>query len=343
VSWADQMAQHSETFRGVWHEEGASYFLFDGKWTNDPNIDFDGDLGQELAKMDKRIDDLYTDFASGAPGEISAILTRLSAANTQIRENYHEHLDGMDIYLEDWEGSASDNFREYLNQLKDALDRKQDCIDAAKGAMQAYHDLITAMRTNVLDLVEQTQTALEQEDARAERSKLAILSAVVGVGAALLALPSAGTSLALVAASAGVGSALVAGGAGYASVQVGGQSKGEIISSMVTEGDKIIKDANEAWSRVENALFQVTTYLTNVKGQNLADVRPDRPRLITDDKFDPDDFHPDGQSAEDRKNVRKDDLVAEPERDEDEKRDHYIQDPEGPEDRIRRSVRPAAY
>ncbi|WP_157357477.1 WXG100 family type VII secretion target [Amycolatopsis nigrescens] len=328
-AWTQDMEEHSGTFRAIWKQYGAGYLMFG---TDNPPVGFDTDdptLEDKMNEVDGRIRDLYADFCSGEPSEAKLTVESLGNAISDIRENFHEHLDGMDIYLEDWSGDASDNFREYLNQMKDALNRKQDCLEAAKGAIQAYHDFSVAFRGNILDLVEQTQAALDQvkeeEEARSERKKLAILSACVTVGAALAAIPTAGASMG--AAMAAVGASLVAGGAGVQAISVGGNSRGEVIANMLEEGDKIVKDAIEAKGRVEQALFKVTTFVTDVKGSNLQQVRPDRPQLITDEKFDPEGFHPDGQSKEDRKGVGKGDLVAEPDKADDEKRDHYIQDP----------------
>ncbi|WP_158883226.1 hypothetical protein [Amycolatopsis anabasis] len=339
MNWAEQMEKHSDTFRKVWAEEGFEYLMFKGGMAKEAgrpdmgawNMPPQEDVQRKMQEIDTRIRNLFNDFASGTTSEANVIITNLSGANTDIRENFHEHLDGMDIYLEDWSGKASDNFREYVNQLKDALVRKQDCIDATRRSMDAYRQLHTSFKSNVLDLVESTQAALEQvekdEEARSERMKLTIISAVVAVGAAALAVPTAGTSLGAAAAVAGVGSALVGAGTSAASIQVGGTHKGEVICNLVDEGDKITKEAAEAAGRVEAAFFKVTTFLTNISGDNLKQVRPDRPKIITDPKFDPEDFHPDNQPKEDRQNVRKDDLVNEPDRRPDEKRDHYLQDP----------------
>jgi hypothetical protein len=111
---------------------------------------------------------------------------------------------------------------------------------------------------------------------------------------------------------------------------------------MVENGELIIEDAEDAARRVRNACFEITKYLTTYNGSrpdedpygdnettDLEEIRPDRPELITDQEFNPEEFRPDDATDGEVAEISRDDLVANPERNGDDPRDHELRDPRG--------------
>jgi hypothetical protein len=235
--WAGQMQQHSDFFRGVLADEGVDYLVFDGGMLEEGAGGFEAseeEINAKLQEIDTRIRLDFIEFSSGRIEDTRAIMTKLENADLEILRDYSEHINDTKDRLTFWTGDAATNFNDYLNAFEGAMEWNRNCIWATWRAMNAYLELQKAFRARILDLVQATQDALDvveaEEEARSQRMQIAIVSAVVAVGAAAAAIPSAGASAAaLGAAYAGVGGALIAGGGATASIQVGGGHKGEVI------------------------------------------------------------------------------------------------------------------
>ncbi|TCP43867.1 hypothetical protein EV191_12021 [Tamaricihabitans halophyticus] len=314
MSWSDDMDTHCATFQEVWSEN----------WSDAIPIFMD-DLEGEFNKVDSQLQDMFTAFKAGDPEPAEQAVAALSGVKSQITEDMHQNLNGLDLYLEDWRGDAADNFRRYTYQMKDALMRKQECVSAAEQAMLAYQQMMQSYRDAILGLIESSQAAMDKIDEANEMAsdkvKLSIIATVVAVGAAL-------TAGAAAPVLAGVGAALVAGGTSYQILTMQAEKKGEVIVKMIEEGDKILAEVDDAKERVSKAFFAVTEYVTNVNEENLPDVRPERPDIVTDDKFDPDDFYHDDQPDGIADDMRTDGLVEEPRKPDDNPRDRRIVDPD---------------
>lgn len=330
MTWADEMSGHSDAFRAVWKLHGGFYL----------RNQFAADPEQAWDEYDSSIRDVFTEFASGDLDSVTSIINYLDGAAQALENDASSNFDGVRRGLVDWRGDAAEGFSDYLNQLEDAVDNVRTIIDAARRSVVAYQELLTSLHNDVNELVEQTHDALdkvaqERED-EDKRVGLTIISSIVAVGAAAAsaaaAVPTAGVSLPALAA---VGSALTSGVVGVAVLQVGGSTEGAVIVDMLSQTQGILDEAREGRYRVEKALYEVTTFLTDAKptdptvhDTDTADLLPKRPAIVTDDKFDQNQFRPDDQPAGDRRGVSKEDLVAEPEARPDHERDHYLRPPE---------------
>lgn len=330
MTWADEMAGHSEAFRAVWKLHGGSYL----------RNQFAANPDQAWDEYDSSIREVFTEFASGDLDSVTSIINYLNGAAHALESDASSNFDGVRRGLVDWRGDAAEGFSDYLNQMEDAVNNVLTIIDAARRSVVAYQELLTSLHNDVNELVEQTHDALDKvAEERADegnRIGLTIISSIVAVGAAALAVPSAGTSTALsFPALAAVGSALSSGAASVAVLKVGGSTEGAVIVDMLSQTQGILDEAREGRYRVEKALYEVTTFLTDAKptdptvhDTDTADLLPKRPAIVTDDRFDQDQFRPDDQPEEDRRGLRKDDLVAEPDARPDHERDHYLRPPE---------------
>ncbi|WP_020672284.1 hypothetical protein [Amycolatopsis nigrescens] len=314
MTWADDMAMHSATFREIWRENSLEGF------------------GNDPAQTEQSIRDMFIEFASGDPDSTNSIMNYLRSAMKILEQDESSTFDSARSDLADWRGDAAREFDEYLGRMKDAVHNVRTIIDAALRSVEAYQELLSSLHNDVNELVEQTHDALdkvaEERADRNERMRLTILRSVVEFGAGLV---TGGATGALAAA----GNALATGPLSKRIIEVGGSTEGDVILDMVSQGRGILDEARESRYRVEKALYEVTVFLTDAKpaDQSVDDfhpnrLRPARPAIITDDEFDQDQFHPDDQPARDRRGVRDDDLVAEPEVGRDHERDHFLRPPE---------------
>ncbi|TCP43866.1 hypothetical protein EV191_12020 [Tamaricihabitans halophyticus] len=322
MGWAEEMDQHCQTFRDVWSEsglEGIPWFEVD-------------DLQAEFEDVDRRIVRLYQAFAAGDPEQAGRQAAMAKTARMKLTEDMYEDMDSLDMYLRDWDGEAADNFRDYLNRMTDAFVRKEDCIAAAEQCLVAYEDALRAYRHDIEELVSLTHDLLDKLDGAKERAQQGVMLTIVSavVNAASWLAPGKTGKVAKGPAAAGVTSSLLSGTTGSKNLMMQADSNGKIIRSMVDEGEKILEEVNDAKRRIENAFFAVTEQLTNVSEENLPNVRPERPNIITDKEFDPDRFHHEDQPDGIADQVDNAPAVEEPPPDNDRDIDRSIVDPNQP-------------
>jgi hypothetical protein len=234
-------------------------------------------------------------------------ISLLSLAADDIDQDFCEGvLNDIDLYLENWEGDAADGFRSYLRgqpSIEGALARKRDIVRAAKYAMQAYEKSITAFRDDVLTLVETGQKGVQAGEVREAKIMITLASAAVSIG---VAAATAGTGAAFIATLA-VGDALQTGAAGINSTVLEASSTEEVIGELPWKGDDILETARR---QMEKCRLGFRAVAESMAGAGVPEVNPPRPRIITDDKFNPDDFHQDGRKPSGK--ISHDDLVKEP-------------------------------
>ncbi|WP_156365039.1 hypothetical protein [Sciscionella sediminilitoris] len=317
-SWAEKMAYHRDTFLHELHEGRSGDPLFP-----DPDEEW-------VAWCDEKLRFLFDTFASGDADEAVVIVEKLDQAVLRIKANVHKHLDRAKSDTVDWRGDTADDFRDRLDEMNDAINSLHDCIDGTKRAMTGYRDLQNKFQDGVLDYIESSHDqldAVEQEQQeKAEEEQLNMISAVVDVGEAA----SSGDLL-------GVGAAMAHAAIDDKTLNIGGSSKKDVFDSMVEEGNKILDDAVDSRYRIDRGLYTVLTYLTDIdkkKTGGVEQVRPKRPKLITDDSFDPDEFRPQGQPPKERGKVDRDDLVAAPKPERDDREDHHVDVPSQPQPRM---------
>ncbi|GAA2821383.1 hypothetical protein [Saccharopolyspora taberi] len=361
AAWARQMEKHEEAIRTVWAEDGIRHLApvpgvglqppgpgreqprpghpVTGLFDNIPDSAMN-----EWHRIDKRLHELFsTEFLSGDLEPTRRLLetlgraplgsvrsgTGLSQASLEQKQveldtSAQENLRKLDVDLQEWEGDAAGNFKKHLIDLELAIGACQDRIAAMYRAVAHYERALKAFRKDVLKAVNGTYAQFEEAEELQKKVALTVLGSVVATGAALVAVPVASGALASVAAWSAVGSALTSGGIGVTNLTMGGASKGEAVENMVKIGDQLVEDAQEAAGRVGEALYRVTVLST---GKNLNEVRPQRPKIVTDEKFDPDEFRHEDQPDEVTDRTSTDDLVQEPKKDADPDRDHHVRRP----------------
>lgn len=189
--------------------------------------------------------------------------------------------------------------------------------------LKGYRGLVEAFRKDVVALVQAALKGLEEAEQADLKLGIAVCNAVSGVigaigGAAAGGAPKGG------AAAAGMGTsivgALMAGAGGVIIEMVGADSEVEVVGSMLKAGNQLLEETRKATAPLTNALALIEEYVT---AERLAEVRPDRPEIITAPSFDPDDFGlTDADQGGHRKPTDTTDLVPEPKRKPDQPGDH---------------------
>lgn len=226
----------------------------------------------------------------------------------------------IDLQVTDWEGDAAESFSEYLRGtaredgsgrgsagneqrpgMENALANCRDRIIAMNYAMKAYRDAIKSFKKDVEKLVKESKDAIEAKDAAGHENAITAVTSVIAIGAAAVA-----TGGSVLLATAAVGTALGTSVAANASYTLVGKDPFAIMISMQEAGKKVLDDAGDALLRVSRAFETELDYLSGI---HLLDVQPKRPDVVTDDRYNPDEFNP-GQVPG---GISHDDLVKEPE------------------------------
>ncbi|MCP2246630.1 hypothetical protein [Lentzea aerocolonigenes] len=300
MSWASDMQKHADYFCKKFDEQ-EDWFFPDHLEKNASYPTAKEDIQLMFAKFARFVD---VDVALEA---VRQEISLLSLAADDIDQDFCEGvLNDIDLYLENWEGDAADGFRSYLRgqpSIEGALARKRDIVRAAKYAMQAYEKSITAFRDDVLTLVDTGQKGVQAGEVREAKIMITLASAAVSIG---VAAATAGTGAAFIATLA-VGDALQTGAAGVNSTVLEASSTEEVIGELPWKGDDILETARRQMEKVRLGFRAVAE---SMAGAGVPEVNPPRPRIVTDDKFNPDDFHQDGRKPSGK--ISHDDLVKEP-------------------------------
>jgi hypothetical protein len=284
-------------------------------------------------------------LGDGGPDANALPVAKGDRSSISVSVEYQDKINHLRTGLRSWEGKAAENFAHYLDEMDKALAMYQDRVAAAWLAIANYRRAIEGIRNDALDLVKAAYDKFDEIDQTKEKQKVTVLSSLVTAGVSLVGVGAAGVGtggLASVAAWGFVLDAFKSGAVGYGILQMGAGTKGEAVENVAEGAKKIVQDAEKAADTVKEALYAVTKSMTGVNltgrgtedgpkvddpRQREAGMRPDRPDIVTDDKFDPNEFRHDDQPPDSIDRADRDDLVKEPEREPDQARDHSIQDP----------------
>jgi uncharacterized protein YukE len=247
-------------------------------------------LGRENDKfgmmpfLTPQISSLFDAFACGDPDRVEEMVGHLTDAKYVLAKDLREHLGGAQQDMEGWEGDAADDFRDFLLKLEDAINLLADCVDALIVILRSYSAVVLAMRNDALDLVELGLRGIEEAGADDWKVALTVVGAVAGV---LGTIASVGTSTpALLAVISVIGSA-VNGSVGVAGAVIDASSEIGVLDDMVKAGESMIDQVGVQRDAVEVGIRELATF---VSGAKLAEVRPERPVIITAPSFDPGSF-----------------------------------------------------
>ncbi|OZM72207.1 hypothetical protein CFN78_16945 [Amycolatopsis antarctica] len=305
MSWAEDMSAFADYFVEKF-DEGRDWYIPDHV-EDQANYPYAKDDVREMFDDLARFADVEEALA-GAHDQATALGSAASAINPDLCESI---LAEMDLYLENWQGDSAANFRSHMsggNGMQLALANCWDRLRGAEYALKAYREVITRFRDDVLEFVSRTQDGVEQAQETEQKITMTLVSAAISVGTAAA---TAGASAAVATTVLSVGNALQGGATGMSTYMVGGGSKCKIIALMPWEGRAILETATMEMAKVTSAFQAVAA---GISGEGLRELRPSRPDLVTDEAFDPDDFHREGQPAEVSDRVSGRDLVREPDR-----------------------------
>ncbi|GAA4831205.1 hypothetical protein GCM10025787_07840 [Saccharopolyspora rosea] len=273
--------------------------------------------------------------ASGMDGSNPAV---------DINARYQDRINRMKDSLVHWEGNAADNFRiTFLNDLSMSLAKYHGSLAAAWVAVNKYKSAVLALRSDVMDVFARAKKAFEEKEETDKKVTVTVLSALAtagvacsGLGVAAATATEATRAAATAQAGLAFGDALKNVGTSAAPLMIGAKTKGEAVVHAAHNLEKIVQDAETAAEKLKDTLYSVTKSLTgkNLTGVTGGDprkrepgVRVERPAVVLDDKFDPEEFKRDDQPQGTIDRADRSELVGVPEKDHDRQRDHYIRDP----------------
>ncbi|MEV8439846.1 hypothetical protein AB0425_20930 [Actinosynnema sp. NPDC051121] len=271
-----------------------------------------------------RIPPLFDAFVCGDPDRVEEMVDHLNAAKYVLNKDLREHLGGAQLDMAGWVGDAAADFLDYLLQLEDAIGLLTECLDALIVILRSHAAVVLAMRQDALNLVDLALQGIEAAGADDWKVALAVVGAVAGV---LGTVASLGTATgALVEVVTVMGSA-ISGSAGVAGAVIDASSELGVLDDMIKAGEGIVAEVREQTSAVDAGLRELARF---VSGTKLAEVRPDRPDVITAPSFDPGSFGmTDEAQGRHPRPTDTTDLVPEPKR-----------RPDGPYDRGRGMIDP---
>jgi hypothetical protein len=322
AGWSAAMADHCRAFQAVWAEHGGAVSQTPG-WRDEikPNLPQDMQDGIDAAQpyfedVPPRIGELFETFCSGRIEQAAAIHGDLAEAASLAGDEVDAGLDTLKGEMSaSWHGDAADGFERWLGDMQRACENMSEVVLSARELMNAYQQLLRSYRSDILTLIDDVQARLTDAGLVAERRRLGMLGTIQQIGLGLLGVSS------VQGAAISVGGALAGQAHNDSTMEVTGEEEGEVILSMLTEGEKIVADARAAGDRIVAGLLELGEYVTDTRDDRnqsrLDQIRPGRPSLITDEGFDPEDFRHEEQPPGVADRVSRDDLVREPPPDED--------------------------
>jgi hypothetical protein len=331
AEWLATMQECGTTFRAVWaeHWEGD---VMDGFGMDEPMI-FDPSQGGPvtapgLAEGDARIEEMYHLFCSGSYEQAGVLQNDLSAAEYFARNGNETALDTLQSQIDgSWDGTAKTEFTTHLGLMEQACLNMSEISDTARELVNSYQEVIITFRSRIANLVNETQAQLDLA-ATIERQRDLLfwdtLNNLVGALGGATDMPGGGgMTFNMVGAAAAVASVVQSHILQDQILRLNGDNETQIMVSMLGSGDQIIADARNATSAIAAGMRTLGMYVTDVRnGDNVVmpfeETRPSRPELVTDGRFDPAEFRPEDAPDGVVDDVRRDDLVAEPDEDKDE-------------------------
>jgi hypothetical protein len=164
-------------------------------------------------------------------------------------------------YLEDWTGKSAMQFKQKFLDPFPAYSRNQFILTAAlKSALEAHQALWTSTRNDIDKIAHATMDAFANQgccDKNTWNVSFTVLSSIGAIGAAVLTVATAGTTLPLtltaIGAAAQVGATVPPDGL-PAEVKGGGETALQITNTMKSAMDKLTQEFQKAEQKVAEAL-----------------------------------------------------------------------------------------
>ncbi|MDQ3785613.1 MAG: hypothetical protein M3422_00010 [Actinomycetota bacterium] len=263
IEWAARMSDLNENFTAILREH-----------------DEDG-IG-ESARLYDRIDRAFNLFSCGDGFGAAQMKGFLADAKYELIKDRNEDFRGIDTDMSGWQGAAASQFLTYVNRLDDGISILIDRIETMQMILQAHEVLVKAMRQDVCDLVQKTLdgvAAAESDGWEVGMTVAGAVAAFVG-GLALGGLPPWAV-MGLVASQMG------AGAAGVAVAVRGAEDELGVLVNFVDSAEGMLHSIDIERLRIEKGFRSLAQSIT---GQNLVEVRPERPVIVTAPSFDPKSF-----------------------------------------------------
>lgn len=322
--WVDFLQVNLDAFREVWathYEDG-----WGGRFPSLRVVPIQGENGPEMVpkpgyeEIDARMVRMFLAFSSGRYEAAQAAYDDLDEAANTVNDPVHGHLGNLHNYISgNWHGPAANDFADRLGDMQQACENMNEVLASARMTMDAYKEMLVNCRDNITFLIEDTQTRLEVAAETEQKRHLNMIKTVIDIakpGGQMVDLTRPGASpdpgKSLFGALFGVSTVLMQGELSDQMLALGAEYRAEVIYSMVTEGEKIVADAQEAARKIERGFYEMRSYVIDSDKIEFDQISPDRPDIVTDDRFNPDSFYDIEQPEEAYDQVDRDDLVPEP-------------------------------
>ncbi|WP_031465068.1 hypothetical protein [Sciscionella sediminilitoris] len=233
-------------------------------------------------------------FAVPEDFEASATMAEfVHRARLAVARHRESGLDDTVETLAAWQGDAATGFRRYLETMRDAVHLMELLLTDQQTILENYNKLLKAMKQDFHTAMDTAATGLDKAELTEQSTKLQIVTAI-------LTPTNSAVSAAVTLFSVELSTALQWRGV---------KGKHEVLESFAEALDDLHNKTTAEMDRIARA-FRITEQ--NILA-NDATLRPPRPTLVTDKRFDPDDFSsrsPGAERVEHRASHK--DLVAEP-------------------------------
>lgn len=237
----------------------------------------------ESARLYDRIERAFNLFSCGGGYAAAQMSNHLSTAKTELTKDRQQDFQGARTDLEGWQGTAADQFRDYLNQLDDGMNVMIDRIDTVQMILQAHSILVKGMREDVCDLVRKALDGIAAAKSDGWEVGMTVAGAVAGFAAGVAGLASLPTW----AVIGTVASAMASGGSGVAVSANSAEDELGVIVAFVDAAEGMLHLIDIERLRIEKGFRELARWITDA---NLVEVRPDRPTVITAPDFRPEAF-----------------------------------------------------
>ncbi|WP_020496636.1 hypothetical protein [Sciscionella marina] len=233
-------------------------------------------------------------FAVPEDFEASATMAEfVHQAKLAVARHRESGLDDTVATLAAWQGDAADGFRHYLQTMRDAVHLMELLLTDQQTTLENYNKLLDAMKQDFHDTMDAAADGLDKAQMAEESAEAHICTAIANATSSFEGSPAA----------------LFTGAVTVYLDWKNVQGKPEVLESFANVLDQLHDGTTAEMDRIARA-FKITE-------QNILDngalLRPPRPTLVTDKRFDPDDFSsrsPGAERVEHRASHK--DLVAEP-------------------------------
>jgi hypothetical protein len=237
------------------------------------------------ARLYDRIDRVFNLFSSGEEGyAVAQMRDGLNNAKGYLMKDHEEQFGGLRRAMDGWQGTAADQFCNYVNQVADGMNIMVDRIDTMQMIVQAHEVLVRRMRADVLDLVRKTLDGIEAAETDGWQVGLTVAGAVAGFAAGVVGTVGTLPAWAVLATIAAM---MTDGAAGVAVAVDGAEDELGVIVRFVDSAEGMLHLIDIERLRIEKAFRALAASVTDA---NLVEVRPERPLIVTAPDFQPTSF-----------------------------------------------------